>query len=177
MITKYFLEGSQTGLRLLEQNDLTDEYFQWFNDPEVTRYMDPGFFPNNQEAFNNYLKTMKATNDNIFLGIFWKKDHRHIGNVKLGPIHWIHRRAIYSIVIGNRNYWNRGVCTEVTRVVCNYGLHRLNLNRIQLGVVAENKAAIKAYEKVGFINEGLSKKYFWSELGYLDNMNMALIRD
>lgn len=177
MVNSYFLEGEKIGLRVLEKADLTEEYFQWLNDEKVTKYMEPGFFPNDSVSFKNYFESMRNSKNNVMFGIFWKKNEKHIGNVKLGPIHWIHRRADYSIIIGNKDYWKKGVCTEVTQLMCEYGFTKLNLNRIQLGVVDKNIGAIRAYEKLGFKEEGRSRNYFWADNSFHDNINMALLRD
>ena len=177
MQCKYFLENSAIGLRSLGESDLAEEYFQWLNDDEITRFIDPGFFPNNWKSFRTFYESLKDCPNNIFLGIFWKKNGEHIGNVKLGPINWIHRYAPYSIVIGNKDYWGKGVCTEVTSLVCHHAFESLNLNRVHLGVVDKNISAVKAYEKIGFKVEGVSKKYFWANNEYHDNINMALLRE
>lgn len=49
----------------------------------------------------------------------------------------------------------RGLGTEATRLVVGYGFEQLGLHRISLGVFAFNPRARRAYEKVGFVTEGV----------------------
>ena len=78
------------------------------------------------------------------------ESHRHIGNVKLGPIDWVHRRAMFGIMIGEKEFWGKGAGEEVTRLMVEYGFYRLNLRRIGLVVFEEHRSAVRCYEKIGF---------------------------
>ena len=52
----------------------------------------------------------------------------------------------------------------------------LNLNSIYLDVHAENKGAIRAYEKVGFKQQGRVREWLLRDDKYYDNLIMNLIR-
>ena len=47
--------------------------------------------------------------------------------------------------------------------------------RIELGVHDDNARAIRLYEKVGFVREGVSRDAFYVDGHYTDMINMALI--
>jgi len=49
-----FLIGEKSYLRGLELLDLTGNYFQWFNDQEITRYMKNGSFPNSEARMRSF---------------------------------------------------------------------------------------------------------------------------
>ncbi|MCX4835122.1 GNAT family N-acetyltransferase [Streptomyces sp. NBC_01016] len=49
----------------------------------------------------------------------------------------------------------RGLGTEATRLIVGYGFEELGLHRISLEVYASNPRARRAYEKVGFVAEGV----------------------
>jgi RimJ/RimL family protein N-acetyltransferase len=49
----------------------------------------------------------------------------------------------------------RGLGTEATRLICGYGFEKLALHRISLEVYAFNPRARRAYEKAGFVAEGV----------------------
>jgi len=177
MDDRYFICTSRLGLRRLEEQDITDGYLNWINDPDVTKFTDVGFFPQSRSDLLEFYESIKSSNDNLFLGIFWIGTGQHIGNVKLGPINWVHRYSSYSILIGDKDFWGKGICTEVTRAVCHHAFSALNLNRVHLGVVDKNEAAIRSYEKVGFTLEGKSRSYFFVDGEYHDNLNMALLKN
>ena len=45
------------------------------------------------------------------------EDGRHIGNIKLGPIQWLHRRADLSLFIGDKSCWSLGYASEAIGLV------------------------------------------------------------
>ena len=110
------------------------------------------------------------------LAIVDKKSDFHIGNVKLGPIQWIHRRATFGIMIGDKKFWGMGLGQEATRLAIEYAFTRLNLLRIDLGVFAEHESAVRCYEKVGFKVEGRMRQDLFCNGEYKDRLWMGILR-
>ena len=54
------------------------------------------------------------------------------------------------MMIGNKNYWGKGLIPEATRLLIGYCFNDLVLDEVNLGVIDQNVSAIRAYEKVGF---------------------------
>lgn len=171
-----FLIGSRIYLRPLEREDLHEEYLQWLNDPRVNRYLETGIFPTTREKLTRYYEQIANSPDQVILAIIEKKEGKHIGNVKLGPIYWVHRKAIFGILIGDERFWGQGIATETTHLMVEYAFSRLNLNKIELGVYAEHKAAIRCYEAVGFRIEGCFRESLFHEGKYKDSLWMGLLR-
>jgi [ribosomal protein S5]-alanine N-acetyltransferase len=171
-----FVRGSRVYLRPLEREDLNARYLSWLNDPEVTRYMETGTFPTTARDLEKFYDEVTGTRNQVILAVADKKSGQHIGNVKLGPIHWIHRCATFGIMIGDKKFWGKGVGIEATRLMVAYGFNRLNLRRIDLGVFADHDAAVRCYEKVGFQVEGRMRENLFQEGKYVDRLWMALLR-
>jgi ribosomal-protein-alanine N-acetyltransferase len=175
-----FAEGPLVFLRPLERSDLNDRYLSWLNDPEVTRYTETGMFPSTAEDLEKYYRDVCGSRNQVMLAIVDKKSGQHIGNVKLGPIHWIHRNATFGILIGEKKFWGKGVGLEATNLMVEYGFNRLNLHRIDLGVFADHEAAVRCYEKAGFKVEGRMREDLFrgGENGghYKDRLWMGLLR-
>jgi RimJ/RimL family protein N-acetyltransferase len=172
-----FLIGHLVYLRPLERTDLTERYQSWINDPEVTRYLETAHFPQTLAMMEAFYERTTASQENLFLAIVDRATDRHIGNIKLGPIHWIHRKATLGILIGEREYWGRGFGTEATRLVVEHAFYNLNLHRVDLGVFAEHTAAVRMYEKLGFKVEGRLREALFHEGRYKDHLLMAILRD
>ncbi len=170
-----FLIGEQVYLRPLRREDLDGKYLAWLNDPEVNRYLETGIFPQSKEQLERFYEAMIKAADQVMLAIVDKETEQHIGNVKLGPISWVHRKASLGILIGEKDFWGKGVGQEVTRLIVEYGFNRLNLHRINLGVYAEHQAAIHVYEKIGFKKEGLFRQALFHEGMYKDHLWMGLL--
>ena len=171
-----FLVGDSVYLRPLEAADLEGPYLSWLNDPEVTRFMESGAFPTTLSALRRYAENVADAPDTVMLAIIEKTTDTHVGNIKPGPIHWIHRRADLGIMIGERARWGRGYGREAVRLVLAYGFDRLNLNKITLGVDADHGRAVRLYEGLGFKVEGTEREHRFRDGAYHDNVLMAILR-
>jgi len=171
-----FLRGSKVYLRPLEHTDLNETYLGWLNDPEVTQYMETGTFPSTMHDLEKFYQGVTGSKTEVIFAVADRKSHRHVGNVKLGPINWVHRNAMFGIMIGDKGLWGSGVGEEATRLIADYAFQRLNLNRVTLGVFAEHESAVRCYEKVGFRVEGRIRQDLFLEGEYKDRLWMGLLR-
>jgi RimJ/RimL family protein N-acetyltransferase len=140
--------GKQIYLKKLSVKNASEKYASWLNDKEVNKFLQTR--ETTVSELKKYIKKHLDDPNSLFLGIFDKNNDVHIGNVKLEPIDWQRGRAIFGILVGDKNYWGKGVGTEVTRLVVDYGFNKLGLFEMELGVVANNVRAVHVYEKVGF---------------------------
>jgi [ribosomal protein S5]-alanine N-acetyltransferase len=171
-----FINGKIIYLRPLEFADLNDTYLSWLNNPQVGRYIESGIFPIVKKHLENYYEQVAISPNNVMLAIIDKVSDQHIGNIKLGPINWVHRKATLGILIGENSFWGKGIASEATHLMIEYGFFRLNLRKIDLGVYAEHKAAIRVYEKIGFKIEGCFREDLFHEGQYKDRIWMGLLR-
>ena len=70
----------------------------------------------------------------------------------------------------------RGVGTAAIRQLVEFGFVRRNLRRIHLQAIASNTAALRAYEKAGFVVEGRLREHAWVRGGYEDIVLMGILR-
>lgn len=70
----------------------------------------------------------------------------------------------------------RGIGTEAIRQLVVFGFERRNLRRIHLQAIASNTAALRAYEKAGFVVEGRLREHAWVRGGYEDIVLMGILR-
>jgi diamine N-acetyltransferase len=92
-------------------------------------------------------------------------------------INWRHRSGELQIRIGDAASRGRGLGTEAVRLLCDFGFADLNLHRIYLHVFASNSRAIGAYEKAGFVREGLLRQAAYIDGQWVDVVLMGLIRE
>lgn len=171
-----FLHGKECYLRPLERADLTGAWRFWLNDPEVTRHMFRGAFPNSAEANESFYEQVTAPDEtNLVLAIVATDGDAHVGNVGLHRIDWINRSAEFGILIGERDHWGRGIGREATTLIVEHGFNRLNLLRIWLGVFAAHEAAVKLYEAVGFRVEGTLREAILRDGKAQDQLMMSLL--
>jgi len=78
--------------------------------------------------------------------------------VALFEINIYHQVAELGIVIGDKNFWGRGVATEVITKLIEYAFDNLNIQRISAEVEEKNIPMVKVFEKVGFEQDGIFKQ-------------------
>jgi RimJ/RimL family protein N-acetyltransferase len=80
-----------------------------------------------------------------------------------------------GLLIGERAYWGRGIATEVISLVARYAFDELRLHKVTAGCYSINRAAIKAFEKAGFVREGLRRKQYECNGEYVDHVLLGLL--
>lgn len=169
-----FLEGSAIYLREVRESDVTEDYYNWINDSEVNQYLETRYFPRSKSNILNFVKALDGSKDEILLAICDKASDKYIGNIKLGPINWVHRYADISLLIGDKDYWGKGLATEAIHLVTGFAFNTLNLHKLKAGCYADNAGSKKAFEKVGFVKEGHLKNMWIVNRGYQDWIILGL---
>lgn len=170
-----YLEGERIYLREVRPSDVNENYYRWMNDPEITQYLESRFYPNALESIQDFVKGKLGDRESAFFAIVLKDSDRHIGNIKIGPVNWIHRIADIGLMIGDKASWGKGYATEAIRLVTEYGFKTLNLHKITASCYASNQGSAKAFVKVGFFEEGVRKSHSFSYGKYEDVILLGII--
>lgn len=162
-------------IRPFVKEDMTEEYAKWLEDPEVTRFNSWGLFPYTKEQQEAFIKDLEGSSTKIVwaiekLGLDMescfdtggrllqvkaaKTTYTHIGNCSLQRIDYINRSAEFAVVIGNKDYWRKGICTIVLNTVLKHAFRSLGMNRVWTGTAATNWGMQKAAVNCGFRREG-----------------------
>jgi [ribosomal protein S5]-alanine N-acetyltransferase len=170
-----FIEGARLYLREVRLSDVNEDYYLWMNDPEITKYLESRFYPNSIEGLIEYVKNKLCDEDSVFFAIILKDGDRHIGNIKLGPINFIHKFADVALLIGEKDYWGKGYAVEAIRLVADYAFDQLNLHKLTAGCYDANIGSKKCFQKAGFSIEGRKKSHYFSECTYVDAILLGRI--
>ncbi|HLJ93361.1 MAG TPA: GNAT family protein [Gemmataceae bacterium] len=179
MSTSYspFLSGRRLYLREVRLEDVSQTYYRWMSDPEVTRFLESRFFPNSMESIRQFVTSKQGDRNNVFLAIVLHEQDRHIGNIKLGPIDWIHRLGEVGILIGEKDCWGKGYATEAIKLCVEYAFNRLNLHKLTAGCYANNEGSTRTFEKAGFVHEGLRKQHCFCDGTYVDVILLGHVKE
>lgn len=170
-----FVAGKKINLRSLEEDDVNGPYANWLNDPEVCRYNSHARFPVSRTDLLRYVKSSKVNSSLLVFAICTKRTGRHIGNISLQNINYIDRSAEIAIIIGEKQYWHKGVGGEAWDLVLKYGFEILNLHRVYCGLVASNAPMLKLARKFGMKLEGRRRQAFFKNGHYDDILEFGIL--
>ena len=172
------LISSRLLLRPVVLTDLTSEYVQWLNDPAVNCYLETRLEPQSIQSVRKYWYTHGCDTLSPWWAICRRdQDDRHIGNIKLGPIHPFHLRGDISLFIGDRGSWGLGFATEAISLVRDHAFSQLSLHKLSAGLYVENISSKRAFEKCGFQQEAILKSealnadHIWTDVVRLSLFN------
>ena len=172
------LKGNKVKLGPVTRENI-ESFLKWFNDPEITHYL-VMYRPITRMEEEDWLENLKSREDNIHFSIVILSEddsEKLIGNCGLHKIDWKNRVANVGIVIGEKEYQNKGLGTEAMKLLVQYGFITLNLNRIQLEVHKFNVRALMSYKKVGFKEEGVRRQAIYVNGEYHDSVIMGILKD
>ncbi len=81
-----------------------------------------------------------------------------MGNIKLGPINFIHKTSDISYFIGDKNYWGLNIVSIAIKKILKIAKKNFKLKKITAGFYQGNIGSKKALIKNGFLKEGELKK-------------------
>lgn len=149
-----FLKGNTIYLRSLLESDVEDNYIKWLNDHEVVQFNSHGRFPFTKEKLLEYVRLVKHSNEMLVLAIIDIKSEKHIGNISLQSINWIDRNAEIAFMLGEKDFWSKGIMYEAGTMVIKHAFAELNLHRVHCGTSSENISMQKLAIKLGMKKEG-----------------------
>ena len=167
------LKGQKVILRPVKMDD-APRFVKWFNDAEVNKFLNLRKVNLIDEKKWVKQKIKNKNSGDLFFCID-TKEGVHIGTVALEAIHNLDKRAVFGIMIGEKDYWNNGYGTDAAKVILNYGFKKLKLHRIQLDVYSFNKRAVKVYKRIGFRLEGVMRDHVRFEGKYYSAYLMSML--
>lgn len=99
---------------------------------------------------------------------------RLIGWVELADLDRPAGRAELRVCLGRKELWGQGYGTEAVRLALERAFRELGLVEVYLRVALDNRRAIRAYRKCGFVAEGLFRAGRHASLGLSDHLLMTV---
>jgi RimJ/RimL family protein N-acetyltransferase len=121
------------------------------NDPEINRYTEARYTVWSAGLVDAWFE--RETNRRKVFGIF--NNDEFCGTLCLGPISQRHGTAEVGILLGFN--LGRGIGTRALKDIIKYG-YEAELGKLEAHVLAENARSRKAFERAGFVQEGVLRK-------------------
>lgn len=163
--------------RALSEDDVTQHYVDWLNDPEVNRYLETRYNHQTLDSCRSYVADMVSSPEHNLFGIYLRETGKHIGNTKLGFINPYHQRAQLSLFIGERDCWGKGFATETIKTITSWGFNELNLEKIDAGCYDENLGSLRAFLKSGYQVDGFYRKAVVLDDRRIGSFWMSILKD
>jgi len=164
--------GNKVILRPLQKED--GEFFaRWYNEPEVM--FECGF---------NKPTTIEAEQDRILRPEDADEEWWAITDLS-GKIigetgflrMWNHWHCTdMSIIIPDPQHQGKGFGSEAGRLMLNRAFDYYSMNRVSIGVVALNVAAVKFWSKIGFKQEGIQEQGYYHNGEFSDFIMMRVLK-
>jgi RimJ/RimL family protein N-acetyltransferase len=142
--------GSKVKLRQKKLSDARNDHM-WQSNPELAR-LDAApvlsvSFPFYLLDYTDQLHESKASRYPLAIETV---DGKHIGNCTCYDINEAKGEAQLGIMIGDRNYWDKGYGTDAVSTMVNHIFLNTNLKRIYLKTLDWNLRAQKCFQNCGF---------------------------
>lgn len=158
-------ETDNIRLRPWTEKDMDmDNYKSWFNDFEVIKFTSHCRFPLRNKDREYVINSMENGN------LWWAIEHRTVehcrdnkpytynywlvGNIVLIDIDLLNRKAELAIMIGDKDFWKKGIGYEACRFVLSHSFDKLGLNKVYLATPGVNVGMRKLAEKIGMTPTG-----------------------
>ena len=161
-------------LRMMTGDD-TDLIVAWRNSDAVRKnFIYQELFT--RESHENWIRTKVETGQVVQMIICDSATHQPLGSVYIRDIDRQHGKAEYGIFIGEASARGRGVGSATAKLMLRYCFEEEKLHRVYLRVLSGNQAAIRSYEKAGFVKEGCLKDDVCLNGEYRDVIWMAIVK-
>jgi ribosomal protein S18 acetylase RimI-like enzyme/8-oxo-dGTP pyrophosphatase MutT (NUDIX family) len=139
---------------------------------EIAR--EPGFFCSQPSELSeqNVKNTIESSHGVYFVAECNGSIAAH-AFLKILPLQSLKHIAQLNIAV-HKGFQNRGIGTQLMERIIEWAKESESVEKIELNVRASNAQAIALYKKMGFVEEGCLKRRVKTEIGYLDDILMAL---
>jgi len=171
-----FIEGERIDL-VAENSKWANLICKWRNNPKVRHYA-RNIWPQTLEEANKRFEPLpdNQMRDFIKFTIYHKEAKQPIGRVGFSRIDWVNKNANIFAMIGEPEYWGKGIAGEASKLLINYGFTELNFHKIFAGAITPNSRSLRAAEKLGFKKEGVLKEEMYVDGQYHDVHRFALFK-
>ena len=148
---------------------------KYLNDREISRLFNRTYKVISPKAQKVWFENIKKDKTQLVCAIH--ADGIYIGNAGFKHIDRINKKAEFYIFIGNKNFWGKGIGSIAGRLLLQSAKNKFGLHKIYLHVDEKNSRAIKLYEKLSFIAEGILKDEITREGKKITLIRMAYFFD
>lgn len=173
------IQGKLTHMVPFSETHLYDPvYYQWITDVDVVRYIgrDELLAGIPFSEAEDYVKQLWANEYCTFIAVHDNESKKFIGTAKVNFITERGRKhgiADMGIMLGDRNFWGKGMSTDILRAISIYAFDTLKARKLSAGAYSLNVAVVKAFLRIGYKIDGSLRGQLHVDDGYCDHVLLS----
>lgn len=156
----------------------TEEHFatlaQWWQRPDWAVLQQDVVKPRPHAAIVEQFRQWSSNASTSSVGFSVMVGDTLVGHVTMWGIGPVTRTGTFAIIIGPEHV-GLGYGSAATRLMLAYGFEELGLHKVELTVWAYNDSALRAYERCGFVREGVRREAVFHAGAYHDQVLMGIL--
>jgi RimJ/RimL family protein N-acetyltransferase len=177
------IEGRHIHLIYFQDQHLNDPvYYRWLHDLNVVKYIGrdellEGISFSDVEA---YIRLIWENENSHFFAVYHTQSGTFIGTAKINFVKACgHRNDLgdVGIMIGDRRFWGQGLATDVLQTLSKFAFNELGARKLSAGAMSLNTAMVKAFLRVGYLQEGRLRQHSLVEGVYCDHVILGCLKN
>lgn len=166
----YFHTGINFRIRETRAEDLS-VWYSWFNDPEITRLMIHGLYPNTLEAQDAFRSKYIDSCKKVMFSIVAPDTSELIGTCSINLAEPSSaRRCEISLVIGAPEFRKGSIYLGVTAWQLDHAFYQLNMNSVYAATHECNIVVQHTLERIGFNRAGVMRQVSYKNGHYYNSI-------
>jgi RimJ/RimL family protein N-acetyltransferase len=138
-------------LRILEANDVHDEYVSGLNNPEINFFLDAvREKQQTKEGIKNYVSLNADSENSLLWGIWINEINEHVGTIRIHGIDFRHQIASVGVCIFNKKAHGKRIGAKAIQAATQWVVDNFDLRWVEAGIFATNYASQKAFQSAGY---------------------------
>jgi len=133
-----------------EISDVESEWYTWFSNPEITKYLTDRYWPNSKQRQLEFCESLSQNSEKLVLLIVSRENDELLGVCSLSNINWVHSFCDLSIVVVPKKHRTGATAIETFNLLIKIAFDKLNLRNIKCYTVELNKASLALQTLFGF---------------------------
>lgn len=174
LLLKYWTMINRIYLRAFEPDDYRTTIL-WRRDDEIWGMLGgPKYYVS--EAFEKkWIQNEIFDSKDVKLAVCLVENNLHIGNVYFTEINQINQSCHSHVLIGNKEYWGKGLACEALTEGIRYMYEERNIHRFEARILESNTSSVRMHEKCGFLQEGFLHRSVYKNGTYHNQYLMARV--
>lgn len=175
------LETERLTLRPLEENMLDDVlryvlYNRDYHKDAMPQRPESYYTFDGQRNILNHEQNLSKNSKSFRFYCYDKVTKTLIGDILIGDVK---TGMVASCSLGvkiHKNHLRKQYAFEILKTIIDFCFDGIKIHRIEVNILPENRASISLFNKLGFVEEGISRAYFFTGQAWKDQLRFSFLK-